>query len=74
MKIWSHISAFLGGGLLIAIIFAKWFIGDDISVEVKRFKNKRTSGSTTTTIPINITKKERKPTRKERRAAKNKKK
>ena len=50
-----------------AIIFAKWFVGDDISVEVKRFKNKRNAGDISTTIPINVTGKAKKPTRKERR-------
>jgi len=54
-KLWSYISAALGGIILGVIIGVKFLAGDDISVEVKKIKNKRNSGSPTTEIPINIT-------------------
>lgn len=69
MKIWPMISAFLAGALLVAIIFAKWIAGDDYSMEVAKIKNKRTSGTTTTTIPMqmNVSKKKEKLTKEQKK-------
>lgn len=64
-KIWKYLSAFLTGALLMAIIAMKWIAGDDYSVEIKKIKNKRSSGDNVITTPIII--KPKKESRKERR-------
>lgn len=53
-KIWSYLAVFLAGFSTMAIIALKWFNGDDYSVEVKKIKNKKTSGDNEVTIPIQI--------------------
>lgn len=61
-KLWSYISAVLGGIILGIIIGVKFLAGEDISVEVKKIKNKKTVGDTT--IPIDIETKRRRKSRK----------
>lgn len=53
-KVWSYVAAVLGGALTMAIIGWKWLAGDDYTMEVKKIKNKRTSGTTTTTVPMHM--------------------
>ena len=67
-KIWSYIAIFLSGVITGLIIMYK-LAGEQISVTVHKVKNKRTSGQTSTVIPIEIQKgdKRLKRTRKQRR-------
>ena len=53
-KVWSYISAILMGIILGIVIGVKWLAGQDISVEIKKIKNKRTSGTNTTNMPIEV--------------------
>ena len=53
-NIWSYVSAILMGTILGIVIGVKWLAGQDISIEVKKIKNKRTSGTTTTNVPIEV--------------------
>ena len=71
-KLWSYLAVlFLGisAGLFAAV---KWLQVDKVAVYVRKVKNKRTSGQTTTTIPINIEtpKMARKTKREDRKQAK----
>ncbi|HDY89452.1 MAG TPA: hypothetical protein ENH82_15220 [bacterium] len=53
-KLWSHIAVLFAGisaGIFVAV---KWLQVDRVAVYVRKVKQKRTSGQTTTTIPINI--------------------
>ena len=57
-KAWPYITVFLSGLVLGIIISVRWLVeqGDKISVEIKRLKNKRTSGEGgNITIPVNVT-------------------
>jgi len=65
-KFWSYLSVFLTGALTMAIIAAKWIAGDDYSVEVKKIKNKRTSGDNTVTTPVVVNPKEKRRKKKQR--------
>lgn len=52
-KIWSYLAvgfAFFSAGL----IAMYKLMGEQIKIEVHKVKNKRTSGNTSTTIPINL--------------------
>ena len=69
-KVWPYITAILAGMVLGIIIAVKWLTGQDITVEVKKIKNKKTSGDNTVTVPVNI--ETRKEKRKRRKANKNK--
>lgn len=54
MKIWQYISAILSGVILGIIIAIKFLVGQDISIEVRKIKNKRISGKSDVTIPIKV--------------------
>lgn len=68
-KAWSYISAVLTG-IIIGMVAMYKLTGEQIEVNIKKVKNKRTSGSNTLTIPITIDEQ----TRKEKRLAKRNKK
>ena len=52
-KAWPYITTFLAG-VIAGIITMYKLMGEQIEVNVRRIKNKRTSGKTTTSIPLNI--------------------
>ena len=53
-KIWAYVSAALAGMLAGVIIAVKWLNESGVTVNVKRIKNKKVSGSSDTTIPITV--------------------
>lgn len=57
-KIWSYVSLFLTGIIAGLIVMYK-LTGEQIKVTVKKVKNKKNSGTITTTIPISVTNAER---------------
>ncbi len=63
-KIWSYIAIFFIG-VSAGLIAMYKLAGETVKVEVRKIKNKRTSGNTTTTVPINVesSRKGRKPKR-----------
>ena len=75
-KIWSYLAigfAFFAAGMAAM----KKLMGEQVKVTVKSIKNKRTSGNTSTTIPINLEspktgKKQAKENKKETRKQKRK--
>lgn len=75
-KVWSYVSAFLGGALIVLVIAMKWIAGDDYTVEVKKIKNKKVWGNVDTTIRQDVdsgdmtSKNENKELRKQEREAK----
>lgn len=76
-KIWIYISTFLLGVVAGLITMFK-LMGEQIEVNVRKVKNKRTSGQTSTTIPIEVkarerAKKDKKMEREKKRAKKNRK-
>ena len=68
-KLWSYIAIFLTGVITGLIVMYK-LAGEQISVTIRKVKNKRTSGHTSTVIPIEIKKAEKglKRTKAERKA------
>lgn len=68
MKIWNYIASFFIGFATMAIITLKWFNGDDYSIEIKKLKNKKSSGDIS--VPVNVESPE--TSRKQRRLDKKK--
>jgi len=68
-KIWSYIAVFLAGISTMAIIALKWFAGDDYSLEIKKIKNKNSSGDVIVPIQVEVAKKSRKERKEDRKAA-----
>ena len=61
-KIWSYLAigfAFFAAGMAAM----KKLMGEQVKVTVKSIKNKRTSGNTSTTIPINLESPKKRPKR-----------
>lgn len=63
---WLHLVCGLAGFSLGLIVMYK-LMGEQISITVRKVKNKRTSGSNSVTIPIEVDKNRSKLGRKERR-------
>ena len=53
-KLWSYIAVFFMGISTMAIIALKYFSGDDYSLEIKKIKSKKSSGSVS--VPIEVEK------------------
>lgn len=51
---WSYISAILAGVIIGIVIAIKWLSKGAIEINVDKIKNKRTSGTTSTIIPISV--------------------
>jgi len=70
-KIWSYVAMF-AIGLAAGIVAGVKLMGDQIEINIKKVKNKRTSGDNSVTIPINIdnAKKARQTRREKRKQAK----
>jgi len=52
-KIWAYIAMF-ALGLAAGIVAGVKLMGEQIEINIKKVKNKRTSGSNSVTIPINV--------------------
>jgi hypothetical protein len=59
-KIWIYISTFLLG-LAAGIVVGVKIMGEQVSVTVRKVKNKRTSGDNSVTIPIQVEKAKKRP-------------
>ena len=57
-KIWVYISTFLTG-VIAGLVAMYYMMGDQISIEVRKIKNKKTSGANSVTIPIEVKKREK---------------
>ena len=70
-KIWSYVAMF-AIGLAAGIVAGVKLMGDQIEINIKKVKNKRTSGDNSVTIPISIdnAKKARQTRREKRKQAK----
>jgi len=70
-KIWSYVAMF-AIGLAAGIVAGVKLMGDQIEINIKKVKNKRTSGDNSVTMPINIdnAKKARQTRREKRKQAK----
>ena len=73
-KIWSYLAVgffFMSVGIIIG---AKWIAGQDIHVEIKKIKNKRVSGRSDISIPVEVKtpekRKEKRVTRRDRKNSK----
>lgn len=65
-KIWSYLAigfAFFAAGM--AAMYK--LMGDTVKINVQKVKNKRTSGITSTTIPINLESPKKRPKRTKKR-------
>jgi len=58
-KIWTYIVVFLTG-VISGLVAMYYMAGDQIEIVVRKIKNKRTTGSNTVTIPVDVKKKRRK--------------
>ena len=70
-KIWSYVAMF-AIGLAVGIVAGVKLMGDQIEINIKKVKNKRTSGDNSVTIPIDI--ESRAGSRRMKREARNKRK
>jgi hypothetical protein len=52
-KIWSYIAMF-ALGLAAGIVAGVKLMGDQIEINIKKVKNKRTSGDNSVTVPIDL--------------------
>ena len=53
-KFWGYISAFLAG-IIAGLIAMYKIMGDQITIEVRKIKNKGVSGTSNVNIPISLT-------------------
>jgi hypothetical protein len=60
-KIWTYISVFLTG-IIGGLVAMYYMMGDQVTVKVRKIKNKKTSGDNQVIVPIEVenTKKRRK--------------
>jgi hypothetical protein len=66
-KLWSHLAAgfaFLSLGIIIG---AKWIGGVDYTIEVRKIKQKRTSGGSSVSVPIDVDTSDIEPKKRKRR-------
>jgi hypothetical protein len=66
-KVWGYISAVLVGVVLGIVIGVKWLAGKDVSVEVRRINNRRTTGDTTIPIEVDVNRRRLRKNRKDGR-------
>ena len=69
-KIWTYLSAFLGGALLMALAALKWFAGDSYKIAIRKIKQRGEGNILESDLDVNlIPRDDRRQRNKEKREA-----